>query len=156
MQRMGTAIPKFVETLDPENVRPLNNAELREVWVKLRSPVTSVTDTHMSLYMAAMLESACDHMQKRLVRSASSLPPNPAGSSAASGWRWEDIDVLITAMPPFSRLMMYKHIFSTQVRPLRCRLHAMHSLHLNVYVLATCPHSPLFFEDYIGHAKYHA
>ena len=124
MQRMGTAIPKFVETLDPENVRPLNNAELREVWVLLRSPVTSVMATHLSVYMAAMLGSACDHMQKRLVRSASSLPPDPAGNSADSGWRWEDIDVLITAMPPFSRLMMYRHILlSRQVRPLRCRLY---------------------------------
>ena len=111
---LGTARgPTFVETLNPENVRPLNNAELRDVWVKLsdNSHVTPLAVTqNLFVYMAAMLESACDHMQKRLVRSASSLPPNPAGSSAASGWRWEDIDVLITAIPPFSRLMMYKHI----------------------------------------------
>ena len=116
---------RFVETLDPENtgVRPLNNAELREVFLTLSSNVTSLTLTNkLFVFMGSMLESASEHLQEGLVRSATtSSPADAAAKSPArptTGWGWEDIDLLITAMPPFSRLVMYKHLYGRQVRGL--------------------------------------
>ena len=115
--------PRFVETLDPENIRPLNNAELREVCLTLSSNGTSLALTNkLFVFMGTMLESASEHLQKGLVRSVT--PSSPADAAAKSparpttGWGWEDIDVLITAMPPFSRLLMYKHLYGRQVRVL--------------------------------------
>ena len=97
---------KFVDTLDPKNAKPLDSVQLQEIYANLSSSVTALAVTNnLFSYLTAMLNGASDH----LVGDA---------SDAAHVWRWHNIEVLIATMPPFARLLVYKHVFARQVRPL--------------------------------------
>ena len=95
----------FVDTLDPENAKPLDSAQLQEIYASLSSSVTALTVTNnLFAYLTALLDSAADYLVGDL-------------SGVTHFWRWHNIDVLISTMPQFARLLVFKHVFARQVCP---------------------------------------
>ena len=119
-----------VRTVDPENPRPLNLAQLQEMFAKLSSNVCSLVVTNKLLdYLGAMLNSASDHLARHghgsLSASDVARDINTSRSTNTCTWMWSDLNVLIIAMPSFTRLLIFKHFYARQVRPSPATIYAL-------------------------------